>query len=251
MLISSSFSKGIQPIVRGMLHYTRANAARREAMRSRVVDALDMLRKLFLECGRRMERAGVIKETEDAFFLTYEEIISWLRAPTQENYFLRVAVRRAQHALLQGLPEPPSTFLARGPEILAGEEQPKATAFLEPSSDHLIIKGIPTSGGRITGRARIMLDPAQDATLLPGEVLVAPYADIGWTPLFLTASALVVSLGGPLSHAAIVAREYGLPTVVNARGATAVIKTGDIVTVDGDLGRVYVSQTSTAESADE
>ena len=76
--------------------------------------------------------------------------------------------------------------------------------------------------------------------LEPGEVLVVPYADVGWTPLFIGAGAVVMGLGGPLSHAAIVAREFHIPAVVNAQGACDKIKTGDLVTVDGDRGVVLV-----------
>jgi pyruvate,water dikinase len=104
------------------------------------------------------------------------------------------------------------------------------------------IRGLSGSAGRVTARARVILDPNLDAHIEPGEVLVAPYADIGWTPLFLTASALVTSLGGPLSHACIVAREYRIPAVVNAHGATEIIRTGDLITVDADRGVIYIRE---------
>jgi pyruvate,water dikinase len=74
----------------------------------------------------------------------------------------------------------------------------------------------------------------------PGEILFAPYADVGWSPLFLAARAVVTDLGGPLSHAAIVAREYGVPAVVNVKVGTRVIHTGDRLAVDGDAGTVQV-----------
>jgi pyruvate,water dikinase len=86
----------------------------------------------------------------------------------------------------------------------------------------------------------VIFDPEEADALEPGEILVAPYTDVGWTPLFLSSSAVVMSLGGPLSHSCIVAREYGIPTVVAVRDATEEIATGDLVTVDGDRGVVYV-----------
>jgi pyruvate,water dikinase len=83
------------------------------------------------------------------------------------------------------------------------------------------------------------MDPRQEARISPGEILVAPVTDVGWTPLFLVAAGLVVDVGGPLSHGAIVAREYGVPTVVNVKGATRVFRTGEIITLNGSTGEVW------------
>ena len=90
----------------------------------------------------------------------------------------------------------------------------------------------------MTGIVRVLREPGDGAALRPGEVLVTAVADVGWTPLFLVAAAVVTELGGALSHAALVAREYGVPTVVNVRGATRALRTGDRVRVDGGRGVV-------------
>ena len=95
------------------------------------------------------------------------------------------------------------------------------------------------SVGVVSGPARVILDPA-GAHLDPGEILVAPSTDPGWTPLFLTAAGLVMEMGGSMSHGAVVAREYGLPAVVGVPDATTRISTGDWVTVDGAAGSVVV-----------
>jgi pyruvate,water dikinase len=89
----------------------------------------------------------------------------------------------------------------------------------------------------VTGKARVVLDPAS-AHLEPGEILVAPSTDPGWTPLFLTAGGLVMEMGGPMSHGAIVAREYGIPAVVGVPDATERVETGQRITVDGSGGIV-------------
>jgi phosphoenolpyruvate synthase/pyruvate phosphate dikinase len=89
----------------------------------------------------------------------------------------------------------------------------------------------------VTERARVILDPGE-ASLEPGEILVAPSTDPGWTPLFLTAGGLVMEMGGPMSHGAIVAREYGIPAVVGVPDATEHIETGQRITVDGSAGEV-------------
>ena len=124
-------------------------------------------------------------------------------------------------------PDPPVTFVGRPPPI----QLPPATGIL--------LRGLPASGGVVEGPARVLSAGAEGASeLLPGEVLVARTTDIGLSPLFLVAAGVVTELGGPLSHAALVAREYGVPAVVNVLGATTVIRTGDRVRVDGDRGVV-------------
>jgi phosphoenolpyruvate synthase/pyruvate phosphate dikinase len=97
--------------------------------------------------------------------------------------------------------------------------------------------GTPASAGTITGVARVVMDPV-GAHLEPGEILVAPSTDPGWTPLFLTAGGLVMEMGGANSHGAVVAREYGIPAVVGVREAVTRIKTGERITVDGSTGAV-------------
>ena len=101
------------------------------------------------------------------------------------------------------------------------------------------LTGFPASPGQITATARVILDP-KGARLEPGEVLVAPSTDPGWTPLFLTAAGLVMEMGGIMSHGAVVAREYGIPAVVGVPGATQRITTGQRITVDGSAGTVFL-----------
>ncbi|MGH2721904.1 MAG: PEP-utilizing enzyme, partial [Actinomycetota bacterium] len=98
-------------------------------------------------------------------------------------------------------------------------------------------RGSPASPGVAAGMARVVLDPV-GARIEPGEILVAPSTDPGWTPLFLTAGGLVMEMGGPMSHGAVVAREYGIPAVVGVAGATERIATGQRITVDGSNGTV-------------
>jgi pyruvate,water dikinase len=110
--------------------------------------------------------------------------------------------------------------------------------------------GVAASPGVVTGRARVILDPT-GARLEPGEILVAPSTDPGWTPLFLTAGGLVMEMGGANSHGAVVAREYGIPAVVGMPLATERISTGDLVTVNGTLGTVTVDPAGTENPSPE
>jgi len=125
------------------------------------------------------------------------------------------------------------------PETFKGRPKP-----LRPGQQRLpegrVLRGIAVSPGRVTGRARVIIDPRIDATIEPGEILVAPVTDAGWTPLFVAAAAIVVDVGGTLSHGSTVAREYGLPAVVNVKHGTRMIRTGQTITVDGTQGLVIL-----------
>ncbi len=245
-IVAGVFLPGLKQVFDLVLKITRSNAQRREYMRDRVVDALDMYRRYFQACGHHLVRDGYLRQAEDVFYLTYDEIRGWLNSPSAGTHFaLRALVRKTVQEQFRGQPDPPDTFLLRGNEMIAEEEigVRVQTGSEESEGVFLELYGLPGSSGRVTGRARVIHDPrSEDAMILPGEILVAPYTDVGWTPLFLTARAVVTSLGGPLSHSCIVAREYGIPTVVNAKRATEIIQTGDIVTVDGDRGIVFIHQ---------
>ena len=106
------------------------------------------------------------------------------------------------------------------------------------------LTGTAASAGSVTGQARVIMDPV-GAQLEPGEILVAPSTDPGWTPLFLTAGGLVMEMGGANSHGAVVAREYGIPAVVGVNGATGQISTGQTITVDGTNGVITTATAPT------
>lgn len=228
----------LRVVARALLAFARQNARQREELRALVVDSLDMYRRFFLECGRRLTEAGLLMEPEAVFFLRYDEVRTWLEDPAlQVDLRKRAIVRAAVYDAFRALPDPPGSFVLSGRELIPEESFGQEPTNREDAD--LTLFGLPGSAGVVTGRARVLQEPLQDS-LEPGEVLVVPYADVGWTPLFLSASAVVMSLGGPLSHACIVAREYGIPAVVNAHDATLQIQTGDLITVDGDRGLVFV-----------
>jgi pyruvate,water dikinase len=112
--------------------------------------------------------------------------------------------------------------------------------YPSPTGD-VLVQGSPASTGVATGRARVILDSTDFGTLRAGEILVCPYTNPSWTPLFSRAAAVVVDSGGIGAHAAIVAREYGLPAVMGTGTATAVLTTGQLITVDGATGRVIAA----------
>jgi pyruvate,water dikinase len=210
-------------LARHMLEMTRKYTRLRERMRARVIEVLGMFRRAALEAGRRL--AG---DEDAAFFLTLGEIRAYLagRLRSPENL---IRERREQHGRDALVPDPPSVFVGYPPQWRPPERHEGRTLL-----------GIAASPGRGEGMAHVLRDPSQASGFKPGQVLVIPHADVGWTPLFLVASAIVTDIGGVLSHAAVVAREYGVPMVMNTRFATSKVKTGDALLVDGDRGVVYI-----------
>jgi pyruvate,water dikinase len=107
-----------------------------------------------------------------------------------------------------------------------------------PAEGGARLTGLGASSGVVEGKARVLRRIDELEALVPGEIIVAPTTDVGWTPLFLLAAGVVTELGGPLSHAAVVAREFGVPSVVNVEGVTRAVRTGDRLRIDGDRGTV-------------
>jgi phosphohistidine swiveling domain-containing protein len=205
----------------------RALAGIRESPKFYAVQMLGICRNLLLSAGDEIAQEGRIERADDVFFLSIEEV---RRALAGEDQRPLVASRRAQYRREFQRRRQPRVLLSDGTGLYG--ETADAIA-----GDGRTLTGSAASPGVYTGPARVVLDPA-GARLEPGDVLVAPSTDPGWTPLFMTAGALVMEMGGMMSHGAIVAREYGIPAVVGLPGATDSIRTGETVTVDGARGVV-------------
>jgi phosphohistidine swiveling domain-containing protein len=229
-----------QTLVRHLVARAQRAARLRERMRTWVTRVLGMLREAALDADRRLlrrdpeiytdwrklvESGSPTATVPSAFFLTIEEVIGALRAPRTDLAPL-IRSRRAELARDQARPDPPATFVGSPPPVVL------------PPSGGPILHGLAASPGIVEGRARVLLREDEMDALQPGEILVVHTTDVGWTPLFLVAAGVVTELGGPLSHAAVVAREFGVPSVVNVVGATRAIRIGDVVRVDGDRGTV-------------
>lgn len=217
----------LRPGVRRLLDEVRRFTRMREHLRAHVVEVLGMFRRVALEASRRIQAREPESGTNAAFFLTVAEVRRVLYDDS-ERVAIRVQRRRLEYERNRALPDPPTTFVGFPPD----DEAVAATATR--------LRGLAASRGVAEGRVRILKDPAQAAHFESGEVLVVAAADTGWAPLFLAASGVVTELGGPLSHAAIILREYAVPAVVNVSGATRSLQDGDLVRVDGDAGTVDV-----------
>ncbi len=198
----------------------------REVRRDKVVRATWLLRRLLREHARRLVERNVLDQVDDVFFFQIDELEA---LPAQARQV--VARRRAEMARLAE---------ARPPSAFSGSWTPSADVF--PLRPGQVLHGLGVSGGRIKGRVRIVDQHTID-DLLPDEVLVAEVTDVGYTPAFAYAGAVVTNLGGPMSHAAIVAREFGVTCVVDARNATRRLPDGAMVEVDGSTGEIRLLET--------
>lgn len=215
---------GSTPRMSRLVERARAGVAFREDSHYEFTRPLPILRAALDELGSRLAAAGVLEDAADIWHLRLEEVEALEEpVPTEAGRRLRdlVRARSARRKELAGVRmiDPRAVFPARdaGDALVAGE---------------------PASGGRVSGPVRIIREPAEFGRLANGDILVCPYTNPSWTPLFQRAAAVVVDSGGIASHAAIVAREYGIPAIMGTADGTAVLRDGQRVTVDGDTGRV-------------
>lgn len=196
----------------------------RERGRDAAMQMTHQYRMAARERGRRLVRAGVLDDPTDVFYLTLEQVIE----PPADAKAI-VARRRAERERLASITMP-ITWTGRWEP----ESPSSGDSSLAPGE---LLEGLPASPGVAQGTVRILSSGASD-DLQPGDVLVARLTDTGWTPLFGYASAVVTDMGGQLSHAAVVAREFGIPCVVQANAATSRLRNGQTVEVDGAAGVV-------------
>src|SRR5262245_28039086 len=207
-----------------LLRRVRANAGAREYPKFQVVRLFAKGRALLAPVGADLASTGALSPADEACARTLAEI---RRAVGGEDLRALVTERRTQYRREMARRHIPRMLLSDGTDVEA--------AYAPPADGAL--RGSPASPGTVTAVARVVRSP-HHARLEPGEILVAPSTDPGWTPLFLAAGGLVMEMGGMMSHGAVVAREYGIPAVVGVAGATERIATGQRITVDGSAGTV-------------
>jgi pyruvate,water dikinase len=211
----------------------------REESKNQVIRANQPSRHAFLELLRRARENGGVEDRVGPLLLTEEEFLAYLADPP--SMVATIEQRKADHKTLSNL-EPPfafdtSAYGGAPPPISSWSARRTATERAEPGT---VLSGAAGSPGVATGPARVVLDPSDPGAMQPGDVLVAPLTDPSWTPLFLSAAAVVVEVGAAMSHSMIVSRELGIPCVVGVQDATLRIADGAEVTVDGVGGTVTV-----------
>jgi rifampicin phosphotransferase len=227
------------PVQARILHHQLRGWAKisrdRERARSEVIRYLWVLRAYAL---RAAELTGL---GNDIFFLDKTEMVRALHGETISPKLIKR--RRAAYQAYSALPPYPA--LIRGtfnPYVWAADPLGRSDVFIEGSAKEadVAVRGFPGSAGVVEARVRVINDAAGGGALQPGEALVTTITNVGWTPLFPRAAAVITDVGAPLSHAAIVARELGIPAVVGCGNATMRLRTGDLVRVDGTAGTVEV-----------
>ena len=203
----------------------------RENIKSEVIKLLTALRKLLIELGKRLSDEGVLKNDDDIFFLKIEEIAPVVNGKAKFNIHQVIATRRTEYN---------KNSSVKPPDVVIGKFDPDNYIPDAIDEDVEVLNGLGVSPGVATGKARVILRADTEKQLLAGEILVAPFTDPGWTPYFVPAAAIVMDEGGVISHGSIVAREYGIPAVVNVGSGTQIIKTGQMIQVDGNSGIVKI-----------
>lgn len=212
---------------RGLYRRTSSLAVTRESVSSLYTFGYGQFRTVFLKLGELLLEEGLLEAQEDIFYLYFQELEDHVLAHKDLSF----------HSLVEKRKEELDFYKDKMvPDIIVGREQPPLKE--EARGD---LEGIPTSLGVYTGPARVLLGLSDFHRLSEGDVLIIPYSDVGWSPLFARAGAVIAESGGILSHSSIVAREYRIPAVVSVSGALR-IEEGSMVTVDGYSGKIMLEK---------
>lgn len=216
-------------LVKAVRHYTPG----REHPKFYIIKLLGVAKAVLLTEGERLVADGRLDHPDDIWHLDLAELIAFVAEPEQEIRPL-IARRQAEFA---------RTHRYTPPRVITSDGELFNVPLQRDGLPQGALVGIAASSGTIEGVAKVVLDPNKDV-LAKGEILVAPFTDPGWTPLFINAAALVMEVGGLMTHGSVVAREYGIPAVVGVPNATRQIKTGQRIRVHGDRGFVEIVPTA-------
>jgi phosphohistidine swiveling domain-containing protein len=216
------------PVLRRMLPIAHAAIRCREHTKSILVAVTTEFKHAYRALGAAMAVEGWLPDEDAVFFLTHDEL-GELLGGRRELAALAASRRKVIDYQM------PLHF----PQVFRDRPEPSRLEPVEGEDGALV--GKPVSRGAVTGRARVVETLAEAAALEAGEILIAPITDVGWTPYFSLIAGLATDVGSAVSHGAVVAREYGLPAVVNLRVATSRFRTGDLVTLDGDRGTLKLA----------
>jgi pyruvate,water dikinase len=213
---------------KGMIDRVRTFIGYREYPKYFIVSRYFVYKQALSVEAERLVQAHVLREKEDIFYLTFQEVHDVVRTNQVDDQL--ISQRKHAFSSYQAL-TPPRVLTSEG-EVIAG-------AYRRDDVPTGALIGLPVSSGTIEGRARVILDIAE-AELEPGDILVTRYTDPSWTPLFVAIKGLVTEVGGLMTHGAVIAREYGLPAVVGVQHATRLIRDGQRIRLHGTEGFVEI-----------
>lgn len=215
--------------LRFFLYLTNKGAYKREEAKSYLVKLTDRLRKAYRRLGAVLTEEGLLYENDQVFYLKHQEIASLLKTG-ETNYWADVAGKRKK--IMSEL------NLLAFKDVYNGVPYPIDQEKYFEQPDLFVLKGLITSPGLVKGKVRVIRQVEELPELQKGEILVAVSSDNGFTPYFKRISGLITELGHPLSHSAIIAREFGVPAVVGIPNITHILKTGDVIILDAEKGVV-------------
>ena len=198
------------------------------------MDIANRFKRCYRALGEQLVAEGRLDDADQVFFFLHHELVDFVRsdaADARQQYWREHTQRRQVALDFQNRLE--------FDEICVGSPEPIDLRGRAASADGSLM-GRPVSRGIVEGRARVAFSVAEAAALQPGEILVAPITDVGWTPYFSMIAGLVTDVGSAVSHGAVIAREYGLPAIVNTRVGTKQLRTGDQLRLDAETGTVTV-----------
>ncbi|MFE0188402.1 rifamycin-inactivating phosphotransferase [Streptomyces sp. NPDC059008] len=211
-----------------MIDRVRTFIGYREYPKYGIVSRYFVYKQALLAEAERLVKAGVLPEKEDAFYLTFQEFHDVVRSHQVDDRLVqqRKDAFRSYHALTP-------------PRVLTSDGEAVTGAYRRDDVPAGALIGLPVSAGTVEGRARVILDMAE-ADLEAGDILVTPFTDPSWSPLFVGIAGLVTEVGGLMTHGAVIAREYGLPAVVGVERATRLIRDGQRIRVHGTDGYIEI-----------
>ena len=233
---------GGKPLRRVLFGWVMRNARERvvarENLRFARTRVFGRARQILRELGKRLYGVGVLLDPGDVFYCTVEEVCGWVEGTTVvQDLAAVVALRKREYVQWASAPALPPRFATRGAVYEGNRFEATAAPSTPAASDATVLRATGAAPGRVTGRVRLVRDPLT-AQLEAGDIIVAEHTDPSWIMILPLAGGLVVERGSLLSHAAIVARELGIPGIVAATGALLWLQEGEMVEVDGGAGTV-------------
>jgi pyruvate,water dikinase len=223
----AELSWGARHLIQWLLPKAHAEIVERERSKSFSVWLARQLKRGYVDFAKRLAAQGRLPDTDLIFFFEHAELERLAQGRDHD------LVRRAEHRRRLH----PRKLATEFPRVCQGKPVP--LAMTENGTQYgEVMQGTPLSRGVAIGRARVARTLEEAAAMQPGEILVTPFTDVGWTPYFSRAAGLATEVGSVLSHGAVVAREYGLPAIAGLPGVTRRFKTGDMLRVDGNTGEL-------------
>lgn len=224
--VESIAALGRPRLHRWLAHRARHLVGLRETPKFTFVRVLSLARRALLDSGADLVAAGLLAKADDVFYLHFDEL-RHIHEPALDTAWQSVVAGRRAAAEREGR-------RGRVPVVLVGDGRAQYDGGASPDAD---LAGLGVSPGQVEGRVRVVASP-QTARLRPGEILVCRGTDPAWTPLFLTAGGLITEVGGTMTHGSVVAREYGIPAIVGVPEATARLRNGQLIRLDGTTGAI-------------